>query len=258
MIIDCHVHIGLSSMLARPIPPEKLARPAFQDRMENSVENQLAQMAANGVDKAIVFGFPLEEVDRVQANEYVLRATQDYPERFIPFMLVGDDTDYWLKRGARGFKQQNILYKPERFDLMRAYAIMAEAGAPMLIHFRAGPGYSVAEQAQTILRHVPDLRLIIAHMGRHTPNADDQVEAALLGLRDYPNVFFETSTVRTPQAVARAVNIVGAERVIFGSDYPFNSYQDTNPLGEELSIIRRAGVPQEPILSGNIRRWLPV
>ena len=257
MIIDCHVHIGLPSMLSRPIPPEKLARPAFQDRMENSVENQLAQMDAHGIDQAIVFGFPLQEVDQVRANEYVLQAAQDHPQRFIPFMLVDDDTDYWLMRGACGFKQQNILYAPERFDLMRAYAIMAEAGAPMLIHFRAGPGYSVAEQAQAILRQVPDLHLIIAHMGRHTPNTDDQVEAALLGLRDYPNVFFETSTVRTPQAVTRAVEIVGVERVIFGSDYPFNSYQDADPLAEELAVIRQAGVPQEPILSGNIRRWLP-
>jgi len=245
-------------MLARPIPPEKLARPAFQDRMDNSTEHQLAQMDANGVDMAIVFGFPLEEIDRVRANEYVLDAAHDHPDRFIPFMLVGDDTEHWLKRGARGFKQQDILYASERFDLMRAYAIMAEAGVPMLIHFRAGKGYSVTEQAQAILQRVPHLHLIIAHMGRNKPNTDDQVETALLGLRDFPNVFFETSTVRTPEAVARAVEIIGAERVIFGSDYPFNSFQDADPLGEELAVIHRAAVPEEPILSGNIRRWLAV
>lgn len=258
MIIDCHVHIGTEDLLARPIPPEKRARPAFRDRMRNTVENQLARMDENGVARAVVFGFPLEEIDRVRANEYVLQATRDYPQRFIPFMLVGDDTEYWLQRGAQGFKQQNILYAPERFDLMRAYAVIAEAGAPMLIHFRAGPGYSVADQAQAILRRVPDLRLIVAHMGRHTPNTADRVEDALLGLRDEPNVFFETSTVRDPQAIVRAVEIVGPERVIFGSDYPFNSYLNDNPIGEELAVIERAGVPKEKVLSGNIRRWLSV
>ncbi|MCC6616136.1 MAG: amidohydrolase [Anaerolineae bacterium] len=245
-------------MLAKPIPPEKLARPAFQDRMENSIENQLAQMDAKGVDTAIVFGFPLEEIDRVKANEYVLQAARDYPGRFVPFMLVGDDTEFWLGRGAKGFKQQNILYASERFDLMRAYAIMAEAGVPMLIHFRAGKGYSVTEQAKAIFERVPRLKLIIAHMGRNTPNTDDQVEAALLGLQDYPNVFFETSTVRTPAAVARAVEIVGAERVIFGSDYPFNSFQDADPLGQELDVIRQANVPLEPIFSANIQRWIAI
>lgn len=258
MIIDCHVHIGTEDLLARPIPPDKRARPAFRDRMHNTVENQLARMDENGVDRAVVFGFPLEEVDRVRANEYVLQAAQAYPQRLIPFMLVGDDTEHWLKRGARGFKQQNILYAPERFDLLRAYAAMAEAGAPMLIHFRAGPGWNVAEQARAILRRVPRLRLIIAHMGRHTPNTADGVEDALLGLRDDENVFFETSTVRTPAAVARAVEIVGGSRVIFGSDYPFNSYLDANPIGEELAVIERAGVAKDSILSGSIRRWLAI
>lgn len=259
MIIDSHVHIGLETMLARPIPPEKLARPAFRDRMANSVENQLAQMDAHSVDTAVVFGFPLEEVDRVAANEYVLDAARRYPGRFIPFMLVGDDTEDWLARGAKGFKQQNILYAPERFDLMRAYATMAEARVPMLIHFRAAQGYDVAEQARAILARVPTLKLIVAHMGRNTPNSADQVERAVRGLADFTNVVFETSTVRDPTAVEQAVQLVGAERVIFGSDYPFNSYQDADPLALELDVIRQAALSDEArqkILSGNMQRIL--
>lgn len=258
-IIDCHVHIGLESALARPIPPEKLARPAFHDRMENSLENQRARMDANGVDSAIVFGFPLAEVDRVAANEYVLAAAHDELSQFIPFMLVGDDTEYWLKRGAKGFKQQNILYAPERFDLMRAYATMAEAGVPMLIHFRAGAGYDVAAQARAILERVPSLKLIVAHMGRHTPNTADQVDKAVEGLADFANVVFETSTVRDPAAIERAVQVVGPERVIFGSDYPFNSYQDADPLKLEIDVIRQLNISEDArqkIFSGNIRRIL--
>lgn len=255
-IIDCHVHIGLETFLAEPIPPEKLARPAFQDRMANSVANQLARMDANGVDTAIVFGFPLKEVDRVIANEYVLDAARQYPDRFIPFMLVGDDTEHWLARGAAGFKQQNILYAPERFDLMSAYATMAEAGAPMLIHFRAGAGYDVTEQATAILRRVPTLKLIVAHMGRNTPNSADQVDKALRGLADYPNVIFETSTVRDPRAIEDAVRVVGAARVIFGSDYPFNSFQDADPLAHELDVIRQADLSddaRQEIFADNIQ-----
>ena len=254
-IIDSHVHIGLASALARPIPPEKLARPAFRDQMANSVENQLLRMDANGVDTAVVFGFPLEEVDRIAANDYVLEAARQYPSRLIPFMLVGDDTEYWLERGAKGFKQQNILYAPERFDLLRAYAVMAEAGVPMLIHFRAGPGFDVTTQATAILDRVPTLTLIVAHMGRHTPNSADQVDKAVHGLTRFPNVVFETSTVRDPAAVTRAVQVVGEDRVLFGSDYPFNSYQDADPLALEIDVIQQADISEtarQKILSGNI------
>lgn len=259
VILDSHTHIGLEAFLGEPVPAEKRTRPAFRDPMGNTIEQLINRMNANHVRQAIAFGYPLKEVDRVRANAYVLTAHQSYPERIIPFMLVGDDTDYWLTRGARGFKQQDILYESERFDLLRAYHTMAEAGAPMLIHFRAGPGYSVPEQVQAILRAVPTLKLIIAHMGRHTPNTSERVCEALHGLRDYPNVIFETSTVRDPAIIARAVEIVGPKRVVFGSDYPFNSYQDADPLAEELAVIERAGLDEparRQILGENMRAVL--
>ncbi|MBN1967507.1 MAG: amidohydrolase [Anaerolineae bacterium] len=258
-IIDSHTHIGLEAFLAEPIPAEKRSRPAFRDPMCQSIEDLIERMDTNGVRRAIAFGFPLKEIDRVRANAYVLTAYQTYPDRIIPFMLVGDDTDYWLTRGACGFKQQNILYAPERFNLMRAYHVMAEAGVPMLIHFRAGPGYSVPQQVRAILAEVPRLKLIVAHMGRHTPNTSHRVEEALCGLRDYPNVIFETSTVRDPAMIARAVEIIGPGRVVFGSDYPFNSYQDPDPLAEELAVIARTGLSEavrRQILGENMRAFL--
>jgi hypothetical protein len=132
-IIDGHTHIGLQTFLEKPIPDEKLQRPAFQDRMENSIESLIEAMDVNAVDRAVTFGYPLEEVDRVCANNYVLQAHRAHPSRIIPFALVDDNVDYWLKQGVQGFKQQNMLYAPECFDLPRAYQIMAEAGIPMLI-----------------------------------------------------------------------------------------------------------------------------
>jgi predicted TIM-barrel fold metal-dependent hydrolase len=259
VIIDSHTHIGLESFLQEDIPAEKRSRPAFQDPLENSIAQLIACMDANAVDRAITFGYPLKEIDRVQANAYVLTAYQAHPDRIIPFMLAGDDTGYWLKRGAMGFKQQNILYAPERFNLIRAYQVMAEAGVPMLIHFRAGQGYDVAAQVRAILAEVPTLKLIVAHMGRHTPNTSDRVESAVQGLRNFPNVVFETSTVRDSAAIARAVDIVGPDRIIFGSDYPFNSYQDRDPLAEELAVIERTGLTgsiKQQILGTNISAFM--
>lgn len=258
-MLDSHTHIGLSDFLAEPIAPERLSRPALRDPLENRVEDLIARMDAHGIARAIAFGYPIKEIDRVRANEYVLDAARRYPGRIIPFMLVGDDVPEWLARGARGFKQQNILYAPERFDLPRAYRQIAEAGVPMLIHFRAGGELSVAEQARAILRGAPGLKLIVAHMGRHTPNTSDRVESALLGLADEPNVMFETSTVRDPAIIARAVEIVGPERVAFGSDNPFNSYLDADPLGVELGVIDDAGLAPDvraAVLGGSMAAYL--
>ena len=101
MLIDSHTHIGLPTFLSRPISAEQLTRPAFQDRMENSVEELLAKIDANSIQKAVVFGFPLEEINDFQANTYVLEAYHAYPKRIIPFALISDEVEYWLKQGIK-------------------------------------------------------------------------------------------------------------------------------------------------------------
>ncbi len=259
-VIDAHTHLGLERFIVRPISEEKRQRPAFRDRTENRVDQLLERMDANGVDRAVAFPYPLEEVDPVQANTYVLQAARRFPERLIPFALVGDDVEHWLKQGARGFKQHAILQSPERFDLTRAYRCMAEAQTPLIIHAisRETPP-TVADQVRAILASAPTLQVIVAHMGRRTPNTSDQVEEALLALRDDSNVFFETSTVRDPAILSRAVDLIGEDRLLFGSDYPFNSYQDPDPLAVELGVIRRAGLDPrvtDKILGANLNRCL--
>lgn len=259
MIVDAHTHIGLQSFIVKPIAEEKLKRPAFRDPLENAIENLIARMDANGVARAVTFAYPLEEVDAVMANEYVLAAQSAYPDCIIPFALVGDDVETWVARGARGFKEQDILQTPERFDLKRAYAMVAETGKPLLLHARSRTPSEVSDKIKGMLRDAPRLKVIVAHMGRHTPNTAQHVEENLLALREYANVSFETSTVRDPGMIARAIEIVGEDRVMFGSDFPFNSHQDPDPLAVELDVIRRANLApraQEKILGQNILRLL--
>ena len=78
----------------------------------------------------------------------------------------------------------------------------------------------MADQAKEILRVAPNLKVIVAHMGRRWPNTSDGVEGNLLELQDEPNVYFETSTVRDSEIMERAVEVLGEDRLVFGSDYP--------------------------------------
>lgn len=259
MIVDGHTHLGLERFIVRPISEEKRKKPAFRDTMENDVASLLARMDANGVDRAVAFPFPLEEVDASLANAYVLEAAQAHPDRIIPFVLIGDDVERWIKAGAKGLKQHAILQSPERFDLPRAYGIAADAGVPLIIHARLNDGPSLASQINDIRKAAPMLTVIVAHMGRRAPNTATGVEENLLALRDDDRVLFETSTVRDSEIFARAVDIVGEDRVVFGSDQPFNSYLDPDPIAVELRMLREADLSadaQEKVLGGNILRCL--
>ncbi len=57
LIVDAHTHPGPEEFIVKPISEERRKKPAFRDPMENRLENLLARMDANGVDKAIAFPY---------------------------------------------------------------------------------------------------------------------------------------------------------------------------------------------------------
>ncbi len=255
VVVDGHTHIGFERFIVRPISEEKRRKPGFKDRMENSAEALMARMDANGVARSVAFAFPLAEADREAANDYVLASARQHPARIIPFLLIGEDIEACLARGARGFKQ-HFLFEPERFDARLIYPAIAEAGVPLIAHLRTR---LIVEEAEKILSLAPTLKLVIAHMGRCEPNTGRCVEENLRALRRHERVTFETSTVRDPATFESAVDLVGEDRIIFGSDFPFNSYMDPDPMAVELSVMRRCrlgAAALDKILGRNILRVL--
>ena len=74
--------------------------------------------------------YPLEEVDATLANEYVLNAHRAFPERIIPFALVGDDVETWVARVTRGL----VLALKEREFITAARVVGASNWRIMLKH----------------------------------------------------------------------------------------------------------------------------
>jgi predicted TIM-barrel fold metal-dependent hydrolase len=64
-------------------------------------------------------------------------------------------------------------------------------------------------------------------------------------LKQYENVFFETSTVRDLPTFKAVLSELGASRLCFGSDIPFGSKMGPNPQGEELSMLLQAVTGEE-------------
>ncbi len=234
--IDAHTHIGLPSFIVREIPAWKLAKPAFQDRMSQTAAELVESLGRTGIDRAVVFPFPLAEADPGAANGYVLDAWKAAPDRIIPFALVDDEPLRRAEAGFRGFKQ-HFLLEPERFDLGRVYREIASTRMPLVAHF---PTREIVSCARAVLEAAPDIRLIIAHMGRCEPFTGKCVLENVAALADLPNVCFETSTVRDEAVFREAIAMVGAARICFGSDLPFGSALGGNPQRAEMEALERA------------------
>jgi predicted TIM-barrel fold metal-dependent hydrolase len=106
----------------------------------------------------------------------------------------------------------------------------------------------------------PDVPIMVGHLGGHYLR---HFEAAMMLGRRHKNTYFTTPNA-TPEFITRAVEVVGAERLIWGSDWAWRSVKPPAPtvrLGHEanLAVLQQADITpaqRETILSKTLAQLL--
>ena len=139
-----------------------------------------------------------------------------------------------LSFGLQGVKLHPDIqqFRADDPKAMRIYEMCEAAGLPVLVHtgdFRFD--LSNPNRIAPVLKRFPDLKLIGAHLGGWSV-----WEEALRLLADFPNYLVDTSSSfywLNPEQAVSAIRAYGAERVMFGTDYPMW------PVEPELEYLRR-------------------
>ena len=201
-----------------------LVAPAPLLLFESSVEDLRQAMREAHVDRVVLIAQP-----QTIPNEFVLGLAAQ-SDRIVAAVNVspkepdarGKLTEYY-ERGAR------ILKIHPSFDGLNAesahYLELLETaeplGMPVILHtgcFHSSMIYkdplaSSAELFESWFKDRPGTTFVLAHMNYHDP------EVAMDLAEKYPNVHLDTSW-QPAETITEAVRRVGAERVLFGSDWP--------------------------------------
>lgn len=224
-MIDAHCHLG----------PGLRAQGPFGPLFDAETPERLFELIDGlGIDRSIVFapswqGGPAGE-DFIDpgyelANEAIAAAVRDHPGRLIGFARVnpknGSRAVRELRRcfdeyGLVGLKLDNEAdgFHPTDLELLAPLIeICVQHRAPILVH----TGFHPCEPLifLPLAQAYPQLPVILGHMGGRI------LIDAVITAQHAPNVYLETSG-QMPGYIARAVKAVGADRVIFGTDIPFN------------------------------------
>ena len=209
-----------------------------------------------------------------RTTEEVVEAARRYPGRLLPVASYCPDRSIeWnlqrlrrLQRELVGVKIYPTLHftSPADRRLSRIYEWAAEARALVIVHTGCDPGVwelprmcrlarprLVAEAAR---RH-RDTVFVVAHMGAYSALSPGIFFREALEAAQLENVYLDTAAV-DPFFVERAVEEVGYEKILFGSDYPYLSglgILDAVRALERLGLEERA---LEAILYWNARRLL--
>lgn len=200
--------------------------------IESSLQDLKEGMEEAGIHHAVVIAHP-----PMISNEFVLEAASE-DSRIIPAVKISPrierpstELKKFIKQGAKLIKVHPAAdgETPDSRHYRSILKTAAEAGLPVILHtgcihsnvLYKRPELGKAELFEPWFEEYADLRFVLAHMNFHEP------QIALDLAQKHSNVYVDTSW-QPSEAIGEAVRRIGAERVLFGTDWPF--------VGNNLSV----------------------
>ncbi len=244
MIVDFHVHIFPESVCRDRecrFPGESAFEQLYASPRAKLVtaEELIAAMDAEGVDRSVVFGFPWASAGAFRPhNDYIMEAVARHPDRLTGFCCfdathpaAAAEAERCLDAGLAGVGE--LAFYDSGLDtavldrLAPVLAVCRERDCPVLIHTNEPVGHPYPGKAPIRLGEIyamakrfPENRFVLAHWGGglffyHLMKKETKDVLA--------NVWYDTAAspyLYRPQVWTVAVAAAGAERILFGSDYP--------------------------------------
>ncbi|MEA3408439.1 MAG: amidohydrolase family protein [Chloroflexota bacterium] len=243
MIIDAHIHLwnplhGKDFGIDRQALSWGKARegdrvyyatpPAFEDS-QSTYERALAHMEWLNIDRAVV----LQEFADGKQDDYLAQVRQAEPTRFSCTALldqhyyedpVGCFQEAIEKKNLQGFlvKSPDPLLEIAVPELMPLWERCAERGLPVVCK------NGVPDDIRKLIAAVPELKVVLSHFaGSFGP--EDEYRERIEIVASSPNVYVDSGALtfrqRHPFSEAKerlheAVEIIGADKIAWGSDYP--------------------------------------
>ena len=223
-LCDAHLHYGDPVRLERLAAASPLREqfPCYRTVEFHRMDDYEARLREHEVEKTVLVPFVFRELDKAQENLLVLEKAETDPERYWPYALLDEEDPGFVERHFSrlvGLKEHIVLHKTELNPVRKEIlASLQDHGMTFLIHTHSDVRLNYVRE---IVSNFPRLKIQVAHMGRAKPGDVAFMLDLLRGLAPYPQVSFDTSTIRQSQVLREAVGIVGPERILYGSDFPF-------------------------------------
>lgn len=244
MMIDFHTHLFPPAFREQrdQLVHEDLAFASIYssaDARLATAEDLIRNMDKEGVQRSVVFGFPWEKSDLYSRhNDYIIQSVLQYPDRLTGFSSFSPrsqggarEAERCLQQGLSGVGELAVYGAGLTSEVVKGLGdvmdLCSRTDVPFLLHTNEPVGHAYPGKTPNTLRQIydfvrayPSNRIVLAHWGGGLlfyGLMKKEVREAL------DNVWFDTAAspfLYTPGIYRIAGEIVGFEKILFGSDYP--------------------------------------
>ena len=244
MVIDFHTHIFPSffrdnrGIFFPEEPAFELLYSPQKSRLAGRKE-LLRNMDEEGIHRSVIFGFPWKKADHFRRhNDYIIESVQDHPDRLTGFCCfdplsphASREAERCLKSGLSGVGELAIYDSGFSSRAIMAFKdimeICSHFDVPILLHTNEPVGHQypgktpiILSQLYSLVKEYPSNRIVLAHWGGGIffyALMKKEVQDVL------KNTWFDTAAspyLYSPDIYRVAGEIIGFDKIIFGSDYP--------------------------------------
>lgn len=248
MYIDFHTHAFADSIAERTIA--SLAATAANCEMKpltnGTVSGLKEVLTEDGISKAVILPIATKPKQQTTINNWAAELKDDF---FCPFGSIhpmAEDRMEELDR-IKSLGLYGVKFHPDYQDFMiddefmiPVYKKCAELDLPVVFHAGYDPispdlYHCQAKSAAAVFDAVPDMTLILAHGGGMRDW--DNVEKYLVGKKG--RLYFDISVIAgeiTPEQLLRIIRRHGADRILFGSDCPWDKPENEIKMINDLPL----------------------
>jgi predicted TIM-barrel fold metal-dependent hydrolase len=279
MIVDFHTHIvpprlkqNRADYLSDPLFNELYASP---EAKLATAEDLIASLDRHGVDIAVALNIGWSSPARcAETNDYLMESVARHSGRLVGYgtvCLTGRDqsalreVERCARGGLRGIGEMRLsrrLLEPGQAPMLESFAeVLMANDLTLLVHSSEPVGHEYAGKGDTgpdvlyqLARRFPGLSMVCAHWGGGLPfyGLMPEVKQALA------RVIFDTAAspyLYRPQIYTEVIEILGAQCIVFGTDYPLLT---AGRLLEEIRSLALPAAVEDAILGGNALRLLGI
>jgi len=243
MIIDSHCHLKHGDAAGT----------------EYSADQIVEVMDAAGIDRSVVFAM---QTTTRRSIEMATAAVSQYPDRLIPYVYaipsyensVLPELQDALEGGFLGIKMHVGECRLKSHISDPVFDLAAAMDAPVLMDLSDD-----LCTAKRLARDFPDTKLIIVQFGQYKCINEPLINDFIAVAENQHNVWLDACGVVMTYMIGEAVNRVGAERVMFGTDGPHTKPDLVNYARyaiRQVEMLEIADSDKEMVLGGSVQRLL--